>query len=170
MDSIDLKISYAPNSDITVMKPSFTWVISLWYISLFGFLTLHVNTLAAGAVVYMENRVMDAWGASDGAGCLCLTYWTLPTFSWRSAHYQAHCWEMEVILLVSKNPSKLPLASLSLIFTCPFSYSFPLHLPPCCHILLQQHELLFSSSIPGSCFPGSSRCFRKREGFFFITI
>lgn len=53
MDSIELKISYALNSNITVIKPSFTWVISLSYISLFGFLTLHVNTLAAGAGEFM---------------------------------------------------------------------------------------------------------------------
>lgn len=81
MDSIDLKISYAPNSDITVVKPFFTWVISLCYISLFGFLTLHVNTLAAGAIDYVENRVMDALG--------CIRWSCMLMFSLlNSAHIQ----------------------------------------------------------------------------------
>lgn len=81
MDSIDLKISYAPNSDITVTKPSFTWVISVSYISLFGFLTLYVNTLAAGARVYEENRIMDALGY--------IRWNWLPVFSLlNSAHIQ----------------------------------------------------------------------------------
>lgn len=63
MDSIDLKMSYAPRSHITVIKLAFTWVISLSYISLFGFLTLYVNIFsAAGARVYVENRVRDVLG------------------------------------------------------------------------------------------------------------
>ena len=33
MDSIDLKMSYAPNSHITVIKPSFAWVITLSYLT-----------------------------------------------------------------------------------------------------------------------------------------
>lgn len=79
MDSIDLKISYASNSSITVIKPSFTWVVSVSYISLFVFLTLHVNTLAAGARVYVENRVMDALG--------CIRWNWMPMFSLlNSAH------------------------------------------------------------------------------------
>lgn len=94
-----------------------------------------------------------------------------------SAHIQLEKWPLPIPLLRDGGHPASVQKSLNTPFCLsPFNFYlffflflFTSSSPTLPHpIPLQQHELLFSSSVPGCCFPGSCRGFRKRG--FFLTI